>query len=140
MIKLKYSPQYAPIYATKDAVGADVRSTIEVVVPAHSTKIIPTGVYIDIEDGPDLNYEIQVRLRSSVSLKGFILANGVGTIDPLYPGEIGVILHNTTETGLTVFKGERIAQLVLSPIAKFANVEITSDERSEKGYGSTGVK
>ena len=100
--------------------------------------LIPTGLYISIPVG----YEAQVRARSGLAIKhGITLANGIGTIDSDYRGEIGVILINLGQEAYTINRGDRIAQLV---IVKYERVEfelvsdLDSTERGEGGFGHTG--
>ncbi len=91
-----------------------------------------------------LGYELQVRARSGLALKqGLACANGVGTIDSDYRGEIAVILINTSAYGINISKGMRVAQGIIAPIVRvdFNEVEsLTETVRGEGGYGSTGLK
>jgi dUTP pyrophosphatase len=109
--------------------------------------LIPTGIYLEIPEG----YEAQIRPRSGLALKfGATILNTPGTIDSDYRGEIGVIMavptadyKNTTDYGITIADGDRIAQVVISKVEKveFEEVESLSEtERGEGGFGSSGVK
>lgn len=103
-----------------------------------------TGLTIaDMDEGPGIDIEIQVRARSGVALKrGLMVANAPGTIDSDYRGVAGVILYNSTPFLNKVEKGERIAQFVpctvYRPEIESSN-EITNTQRGEGGYGSTGT-
>jgi len=102
--------------------------------------LFPTGIKLAIPVG----YEIQVRPRSGLALKhGITVVNTPGTIDADYRGEIGVILINNGHHGVVIGHNERIAQLVLTPVAK-ANFqlvdELDSTIRGEGGFNSTGNK
>ena len=81
---------------------------------------MPTGIAVAIPAG----FEGQVRMRSGLALKkGLSLLNGPGTIDSDYRGEIGVILANLGAEPVTIERGERIAQLVIAPVARAAAAE-----------------
>lgn len=127
-----------PTYAHDGDAGMDVYAPSEVTIPAGETVIVPTGLKVAIPIG----YEIQVRSRSGMAAKTKLrIANGVGTIDSNYRGEIGVIFDNIGSEDYTINKGDRIAQLVLNevPIANFIEVdELDDTNRGEGGFGSSG--
>lgn len=131
-----------PQYAHQGDAGMDVRSTIDYLLDPGETKLIPTGLKCIIPEG----YEIQMRSRSGLSLKeGLICLNSPGTIDSNYRGEIGVILHNSSDGPRNISIGDRIAQLVVNELPKVEVLEVTEDEfnnysttRGEGGFGSTG--
>ncbi len=111
----------------------------EVVILAPlERKVIPTGFAISLPAG----YEAQIRARSGLSLKhGIAPANGVGTIDSDYRGEVGVILANLSNEPFEVTPDMRIAQMVIARYEKAEWDEVVSldeTERGEGGYGSTG--
>lgn len=100
-----------------------------------------TGIAVSLTQ----NWEGQVRPRSGLALKaGITVVNTPGTIDADYTGEIGVVLLNTSETPFQIRKGDRIAQLVFSPVLH--DVELiqgetaTNTERGSGGFGHTGIK
>lgn len=130
-----------PKYQTEGAVGMDICAYTEhdIIVPNNKHSLIPTGLYISIPKG----YEAQIRPRSGLALNlGLTILNTPGTIDSDYRGEIQVILYNTTNTNYTVCSGDRIAQLVISPIQKVELEEVQEldeTERGENGFGSTGI-
>ena len=128
-----------PEYAHPTDAGADVFSSEDVTIAAGETKIIKTGLKVAIPIG----YEIQVRPRSGLSAKtGIRVANAPGTIDSAYRGEIGIILHNTSTTPYEIKTGDKIAQLIISPVPmiKWKEVATISDDtdRSTGGFGSSG--
>lgn len=129
-----------PEYQTEHAAGMDVVACLEkpVVIEPHGRAIIPTGFAIAVPPG----YEAQIRARSGIAAKfGIMPANGVGTIDADYRGEVGVILLNTSTESFTVEPGMRIAQMVIAKYEKIAWSEVPElDEtaRGVGGYGSTG--
>lgn len=130
-----------PTQAHEGDVGFDVRSDETQKIPAGGRKLFKTGLAIQPEPG----YEIQVRSRSGMALKqGVIVLNSPGTIEPTYTGEIGVILYNTTDKEVAIYKGDRIAQLVFKeyePKVDFEVVrELSETGRGNGGFGSSGAK
>lgn len=128
-----------PKYETPGSAGADVRSYSDVVIPAHGRALVPTGMFVAIPEG----YEIQVRPRSGLALKkGITVLNTPGTVDADYRNEIGVILFNTTDEDFKVEAGDRIAQIVLNKIEQINWIEVDElDETDRKGgFGSTNIK
>ncbi|HPO03299.1 MAG: dUTP diphosphatase [Spirochaetales bacterium] len=129
-----------PKYATDGSAGADVCAFLSspVVIGPGERKLLPTGLFVEIPQG----FEIQVRSRSGLALKhGVAVLNSPGTIDSDYRGEIGIVLINHGSEPFTVSDGDRIAQLVVSPVvqAGFGFSEaLTDSSRGANGYGSTG--
>lgn len=130
-----------PSYQTKGAAGADICACIEsdVIIGVGERVMVPTGLFFEIPQG----YEIQVRPRSGLAVKnGVTCLNTPGTIDSDYRGEVKVILINLGQVPFTVKNGDRIAQIVVSPVdqASFCKVDVlSSTERGAGGFGSTGV-
>jgi dUTP pyrophosphatase len=131
-----------PEYAYGSDSGFDLRSTEEIWIQSYDRKLIPTGLRFDIPDG----YEIQVRSKSGLALnQGLMVLNSPGTVDSGYQGEIKVIIFNTTKERIKIEKGQKIAQAVLCPVVngKWINLvkveEIGEKDRSDKGFGSTGL-
>ena len=130
-----------PVYKTTGAAGADVCALLSepVTIPSGKFAMIPTGLFFEIPEG----YEIQVRPRSGLAAKnGVTVLNTPGTIDSDYRGELKVILINLSDRDFVVNSGERIAQIIVSPVtvADFKITDSLSDtQRGEKGFGSTGV-
>lgn len=131
-----------PAYATPLASGMDLRAAIPEAITLGSLQraLIPTGLRIAVPDG----YEVQIRPRSGLALKhGISLVNTPGTIDADYRGQIGVIVINLSDTPFTIEPGERIAQMVLCPVAQIVwNSVDTLDEteRGDGGFGHSGRK
>lgn len=124
-----------PAYQTSGASGLDLHAACETVMWPHSTRVIPTGIAIELRVG----YEGQVRGRSSLSKLGLIAS--VGTIDSDYRGEIGVVLTNTGPEMHKFFRDDRVGQLVVAPVARVRVVEVaelSTTARGESGWGSTG--
>ena len=102
--------------------------------------LIGTGIKATYGEG----YEIQIRSRSGLTLKnGLIVANGIGTIDSDFSGELGVILINVSRLIQVIELGTRIAQMVVAPV-ELPELEIVKEfdfsNRGESGYGSSGIK
>jgi len=111
---------------------------IEKEIYPHNRCLIMTGISLEIPK----NCEGQVRPRSGFSLKkGVTVLNTPGTIDSSYRGEIGVILYNSDSSPVTIKHGDRIAQIVFSPVldVKLQEVEeLSSSDRGNRGFGSSG--
>lgn len=134
--------QELPKYQTPQSAGMDLRADIVEAIKLKplERKLIPTGLHIQIPDG----YEAQVRPRSGLALKyGITVLNTPGTVDGDFTGNIGVILINLSDTTFIINPGERIAQLVISPVVQAELVEVKElkeTERGDGGFGHTGVK
>ena len=129
-----------PEYQNKGDAGLDIRSNEDITIKSFGWETIGTGLYIIIPFG----YEGQMRSRSGLAAKqGVQVLNSPGTIDSGYRDELKVILINHSHWGYKVNKGDRIAQLVISPMtqAKLEEVyELNKDDNRGGGLGSTGVK
>lgn len=131
-----------PHYETLASAGMDLRANISEsrILKPLERSIVGTGLFIELPVG----IEAQVRPRSGLAAKkGITVLNAPGTIDADYRGEIGVILVNLSNEDFTINNGERIAQLVIAKHerAEWEEVkELSSTERGEGGFGSTGVK
>lgn len=130
-----------PKYETSGAVGMDIWAKENVLIEANSTTLVKTGLYVKIPEG----YEIQIRARSGLSLKsGLRVANGIGTIDADYTGEVCAIVHNTSSESYQVVKGDKIAQMVLNEVPQiewfqvYAKQALGTTDRGSNGFGSTG--
>lgn len=134
--------QQLPQYATPQSAGMDLRANIEEPFLLHPGErhLFPTGLHIQLPDG----YEGQIRPRSGLALKhGISMVNCVGTLDADYTGDVGVLLINLSNQCFQVCPGDRIAQLVISPIVQGNWVEVKKlDEtkRGNGGYGHSGTK
>ena len=129
-----------PAYAHEGDAGMDLRSVDDVVIPPGRRALVHTGLVMQLPPCA----EAQVRPRSGLALKhGVTVLNAPGTIDAGYRGEVGVILANFGDSDFEVKKGDRIAQLVVAPVTQPAVVEVdevSSSDRGDGGFGSTGVK
>ena len=142
VVKIKRINEEAiiPIYAHSTDAGADIFAIENTTIEAGKTKIIPTGLQMEIPMG----YEVQIRPRSGMSAKTKIrVANAPGTIDSSFRGEVGIILENIGNEDYEVKKGDKIAQMLIAetPMMKFKEVEeLSSTERGNGGFGSTDSK
>lgn len=132
--------QNLPEYKTLGSSGMDLKASLDasIVLKPMDRILVPTGLFISIPDG----YEGQVRGRSGLAINnGISLANGVGTIDSDYRGEVKVILINLGKEDFVINNGDRIAQLILVKYEKidFELVEdLDSTLRGSGGFGHTG--
>ena len=128
-----------PTYAHKTDAGADIYANEDINIEGGKTVIVKTGLKVAIPEG----WEIQIRPRSGMSAKTPIrIANAPGTIDAGYRDEIGVICHNTSTKDYSIKKGDRIAQMVISPVPMINFIEgnVTNIEGNRGGgFGSTGA-
>lgn len=132
-----------PSYSTEGSAGMDIRANEAVVIMPGETQMIGTGLFIQLPIG----YELQIRSRSGLGSKGIVVAQGVGTIDADYRGEIKVLLRNQNggdvENAFKVEVGDRICQGVLNFVhrANFIKVKsLDSSDRGTGGFGSSGTK
>jgi dUTP pyrophosphatase len=131
-----------PAYATELAAGMDVAAALTdpVVLEPGDIRLVGCGFAVAIPEG----YEIQVRPRSGLAVKhGITVINAPGTIDADYRGEVKIGLINLGRTPYTVRRGDRIAQLILAPVARAA-VQLVSvlapTCRGAGGFGHTGLR
>ena len=129
-----------PSYRTKGASGMDLMAFVKekIVIKPQTSALIPTGLSVAFSE----DYEIQIRPRSGLAAKNNIsVLNTPGTIDSDYRGELKIIIFNHSKHDFVVNNNDRIAQMVLTPIAKMeleeAN-ELPKTLRGEGGFGSTG--
>ncbi len=131
-----------PHYETIASAGMDLRANIteSITIGSLERAIIPTGIFMELPIG----VEAQVRPRSGLAAKkGITVLNAPGTIDADYRGEVGVILVNLSNEPFTIENGERIAQMVIAKHEQGQWEEVTelsTTDRGEGGFGSTGVK
>ena len=145
ILKLEHFDDSLPLpsYKTDDASGADIRACLgknrQFSIAPGRRVLIPTGLAVEIPHG----FEIQVRPRSGLSLKtALMVVNAPGTIDADYRGEIKILLGNLGEKEETILHGDRVAQLVLSPVARASFVvvdHLNQTLRQEGGFGHTGI-
>ena len=131
-----------PAYASDQAAGLDLAAAVaaDVTIAPGARVLIPTGISIALPAG----FEAQVRPRSGLAARhGVTVLNSPGTIDADYRGEIGVVLINHGEAPFVVARGDRIAQLVVAPVARVAwrdVADLPDSRRGGDGFGSTGLE
>lgn len=165
-VKIKKLNQDAiiPSYAKEGDSGIDLYALEDTIIPARSAVAIPTGIALEIPYG----YEMQVRPRSGISLNGLeetyaikdketgeIFAHGktefdkmyptvrFGTVDSGYRGEIKIITYNEEDFDIVIPKHTKLAQGVFQQVPRAilkVVEELTSSERGNNGFGSTGIR
>ena len=126
-----------PKYMSDGAAGMDLAASLDadVTIAPGKRALVGTGLAIALPRG----YEAQVRPRSGLAAKhGVTVLNAPGTIDEDYRGEIKVILINHGEEPFVIRSGERIAQMVIAPVARVTLVEESSLDESARGAGGFG--
>lgn len=132
------APLELPRYETDLAAGLDLRADEPVALAPGERALVPTGLALEIPPG----FEGQVRPRSGLAARhGVGLLNAPGTVDADYRGEVKVILVNHGQAPVRFDRGERIAQLVIAPVARATLVvaeALGETGRGGGGFGSTG--
>ena len=130
-----------PAYMSELAAGADLHAAVhdDVTLAPGARALVPTGFAIALPPG----FEAQIRPRSGLALRsGVTCLNTPGTIDADYRGPVSVILANLGAEPVTIRRGDRIAQIVVAPVAR-ADFDLVDDlpvtVRGDGGFGSTGV-
>jgi dUTP pyrophosphatase len=137
----KHPDLVLPAYQSSSAAGLDIASATEepVILAPGQISLIPTGFAVAIPEG----YELQIRPRSGLAIRhGITIINSPGTIDSDYRGEVRIGLINLGHEPYTICRGDRIAQMILSPVtrAKFEVVQnLDETERAGGGFGHTGI-
>ena len=140
LVKKFYKNIKLPIYKTVGSSGMDLVAYTKNKITINPSKIaiVPTGIAVAIPK----NYEIQIRPRSGLAAKKSIsVLNTPGTIDSDYRGEIKIILINLSKKSFVVKSGDRVAQMILCPVAKGKLKEVTNLPKTviDRGvFGSTG--
>lgn len=131
-----------PRYETPGASGLDLRASIAqpLILQSGHTTAVPTGIAVAIPPG----FEGQVRPRSGLAARtGLTVLNAPGTVDSDYRGEIVVLLVLHGPQDITVQPGDRIAQLVISPVVQaeiVATDSLDDTQRGSGGFGHTGIE
>ncbi len=139
-VKILRDGAQLPTYGTEEAAGADLYACLDepIVIGPGETKAVPTGIALEVPR----SCAGLVYARSGLACKqGLAPANKVGVIDSDYRGEVLVMLHNHGSEEKQIAHGDRIAQLVITPVFTpgFVRVDTLSDtSRGTGGFGSTG--
>jgi dUTP diphosphatase len=124
-----------PSYETLGAAGMDLRAAEDASLKPGGRYLMPTGLAIAIP----VSYEAQVRPRSGLAVKhGVTVLNAPGTIDCDYRGEIKVALINHSDADFMIKRGDRIAQMVITPVTRIAWQEVEALEETARGAGGFG--
>ena len=140
LIKKLFPEVQLPSYKTSGASGMDLMAFIKssITIKPKTSCLIPTGLSVAFSE----DYEVQIRPRSGLAAKNNIsVLNTPGTIDSDYRGEIKVIIYNHGNKDFPVNNGDRIAQMILTPVVKMELEEandLPETLRGEGGFGSTG--
>jgi dUTP pyrophosphatase len=127
-----------PGYALQTDVGFDLRASENVSIMPNEQKTVKTGIIIEIPQG----HVGLIRDRAGI-ITQMGLHTVAGTFDPAYRGEISVVLMNFGDETAEIEKGMRIAQMIILPVTKVKIKEVkslSSTERKDRGFGSTGLK
>jgi dUTP pyrophosphatase len=131
-----------PAYATEGAAGLDLKAALSdpLTLKPGERGIVPTGLKMAIPQG----FEGCVRPRSGLAMKqGLTLTNAPGTIDSDYRGEVKVLVINLGQEPVVLKRGDRIAQLLISPVAQAQVVKVEQVDdtaRGTGGFGHTGIQ
>lgn len=126
-----------PAYQTADAAGMDLYAAVETAVTLQPGEraAVPAGIMIAIPPG----FEAQVRPRSGLARQhGISIVNSPGTIDADYRGPVQVLLINLGDEPFIIRRGERIAQMVVAPVARVIWNEAAALDETERGAGGFG--
>lgn len=138
-----------PEYQSAYAAGMDLQALESQTLYGDSIQLVGTGLAVEFPDWfltssdteePIFYCEAQIRVRSSLAAKGIILANAPGTIDSDYRGELKMLLFNTNQNPFEIIAGDRLCQVVFTPIIRGTSVEaeeLTNTNRGQGGFGST---
>jgi dUTP pyrophosphatase len=129
-----------PAYAMPGDAGFDVCTTVDIVLAPGERAVVPTGIAVALPEG----YAAFVHPRSGLAARhGLTVVNAPGTIDAGYRGEVRICLLNTdAREAVELARGDRIAQIVIQPVARAILHEaerLPGSHRGEGGYGSTGT-
>jgi dUTP pyrophosphatase len=142
VLRVRAHPEPLPLprYQSDQAAGLDLLADLEapLVLGPLERSAVPTGLAFALPEG----HEAQVRPRSGLALRhGVTVLNSPGTIDADFRGEVKVLLVNLSATPFTLHRGDRVAQLVVAPVARVELGEVgelSHTARGEGGFGSTG--
>lgn len=126
---------FMPEFAHKTDAGADLRSPVDVVIPARGSAVIDTGIHVEIPEG----FTGFLKSKSGLNVNHNLIGEGV--IDSGYQGSIRVKLYNLGDKDYSIKKGDKIIQLVILPCVYCDFVEVNKfaeTDRGDGGFGSTG--
>lgn len=131
-----------PTYGSDYAAGLDLYSSVDLLIPSNTRKLVSTGISIAWNGDDAKNYYLRIAPRSGLSVKNNIDI-GAGVVDYDYRGELFVCFINNGNSDYSINKGDRIAQAILEKINRFDIIQevnnLESTNRGEGGFGSTGI-
>lgn len=130
------SDEFVPVFGTKEAAGADLKSSVDVVLKPFKVEMVDVGFSCKIPEG----YHAKIVARSSMGKKGIIVPNGPGIIDSDYILGIKVLLLNLGSEDYHIKRGDRIAQWILDKNISYGWNNVDELEATDRvgGFGSTG--
>jgi dUTP pyrophosphatase len=137
VVKIQRLRRALPRYQSEHAAGIDLIAALDepLVLTPLGRGAVPSGIAVEIPPG----FEGQIRARSGRALDdGLAVVNSPGTVDADYRGEVKVILINLGQYPITIEPGERIAQLIIAPVARAQLVEVDELQTSARGAGGFG--
>lgn len=131
------NPEFVPVPQTTGSAGADLRSSVDILLEPGQVAVVPAGFRCKIPFG----YHAKILSRSSMGKKGIIIPNQPGLIDSDYTDEIKVLLLNLGKEPFQINRGDRIAQWLIEKNVdfKWELVDVLEDTDRKGGFGSTGV-
>lgn len=126
-----------PAYATEGSAGMDLKAALtgELILKPGERGVVPTGLRMAVPKG----FEGCVRPRSGLALKqGLTLTNAPGTIDSDYRGEVKILVINLGQEPVTLKRGDRVAQLLISPVAQAVIRQVRNLDDTKRGAGGFG--
>jgi dUTP pyrophosphatase len=135
-LKCEVSGELIPVYSHPGDAGADLRASVDAVIPARGKQLVPTGIRLKLPSG----HVGLIWPRSGLAVK-HALDCGAGVIDSAYRGEIKVLLFNHSDQDYSIQRGDRVAQLIVQKFEKVDFIPVDSLEetaRGGNGFGSTG--
>ena len=131
-----------PTYGSDYAAGLDLYSSVDLLIPSNTRKLVSTGISIAWNGDDAKNYYLRIAPRSGLSVKNNIDI-GAGVVDYDYRGELFVCFINNGNSDYSINKGDRIAQAILEKINRFDIIQevnnLEGTNRGEGGFGSTGL-
>jgi dUTP pyrophosphatase len=131
-----------PTYGSDYAAGLDLYSSVDLLIPSNTRKLVSTGISIAWNGDDEKNYYLRIAPRSGLSVKNNIDI-GAGVVDYDYRGELFVCFINNGNSDYSINKGDRIAQAILEKINRFDIIQevnnLESTNRGNGGFGSTGI-
>lgn len=126
--------EFIPSFQTEQAAGADLRSTVDVILEPNKVVMVDVGFSAEIPRG----YHAKIVARSSMGKKGIIVPNAPGIIDSDYRNRICVLLLNLSGQNFEIKKGDRVAQWILEQNTQYCWCKVDQLGETERGFGGFG--